>query len=127
MKSSKLKALSKSQLTEIRRLHAEIIAAARTSPEKTIARSGYGVEQSMSKRHIRLAIVNEKHVYLFAVPKAIPGGWHLVHNHIQPSTRRIGSRGFRIWLKREKRGLEPCGCGFAPELGTHYRVARAWK
>jgi hypothetical protein len=42
------------------------------------------------------------------------------------ASRHIGSRGFRVWLvdaddKRHAQRIA-CDCGFAPELGTHYRM-----
>jgi hypothetical protein len=51
----------------------------------------------------------------------------LVHNSVRP-TRRLGSRGFRAWLQSpDSVGLEVCGCGWAPELGQHYRVKQKVK
>ena len=62
--------------------------------------------------------------YLLSMPKAVPAGRLLVHNHVQP-TRRIGSRGFRIWLALPDTPptLQRCTCRWAPELGPHFRVA----
>lgn len=55
---------------------------------------------------------------------AIPDGWVLVHNSVRP-TRQIGSRGFRIWLDEpDAPRLVSCDCGWAPELGKHFRVQR---
>lgn len=63
--------------------------------------------------------------YLRDVPKAVPAGFALVHNQVQP-TRRLGLRGFRAWLAPATTPtIEPCPCGWAPEIGTHYRVIRA--
>jgi len=36
--------------------------------------------------------------------------------------RPLGSHGFRAWLQAQDEHLEPCDCGWTPELGTHYRV-----
>src|SRR5262245_47599338 len=60
-------------------------------------------------------------LYLRTVPKVIPDGWRLVHNRVVP-TRHLGNRGFRAWITNKRRGLKPCPCGFAPELGVHYRI-----
>jgi hypothetical protein len=59
-----------------------------------------------------------------ATAPAAPAGKVLVHNNFRP-TRRLGSRGFRAWLiaaNDDRHGRKVCDCGFAPELGTHYRV-----
>jgi hypothetical protein len=62
--------------------------------------------------------------YLEALPSAIPTGRVLVHNFVRP-TRRLGSRGFRAWLDSADRAdLVRCECGWAPELGEHFRVGR---
>jgi hypothetical protein len=63
--------------------------------------------------------------YLDRLPVAMPVGKALVHNRVRP-TRRLGSRGFRAWLvdaddNRHGR-RQVCDCGFAPELGAHYRM-----
>jgi hypothetical protein len=59
------------------------------------------------------------------LPKAVPTGRYLVHNHVRP-IRVLGMRGFRAWLQTDLKNdwgsLEPCTCGWAPELGQHYRV-----
>jgi len=58
-------------------------------------------------------------------PQAIPPGRLLVHNHRKP-TRQLGSSGFRAYLAPSHHPrVEPCDCGWAPELGDHYRFARA--
>ena len=54
-------------------------------------------------------------------PDAVPFGRVVVHNNVRP-TRRLGSRGFRAWLAEPSSKLEPCSCGWAPEIGTHYRL-----
>ena len=65
--------------------------------------------------------------YLGRLPTGVPADRWLVHNHVRP-TRRLGSRGFRAWLvKAGADRVEPCGCGWAPELGPHYRVAHCWR
>lgn len=45
----------------------------------------------------------------------------MVHNHVRPTTRRLGSRGFRAWLAEPNERLVVCVCDWAPELGEHYR------
>jgi hypothetical protein len=60
--------------------------------------------------------------YLTTLPVVLPDdGRVLVHNSVRP-TPRLGSRGFRAWLQPRSNALEPCACGWAPELGPHYRV-----
>jgi hypothetical protein len=61
--------------------------------------------------------------YLSRLPSAVPEGKFLVHNSVQP-TRRRGSRGSRGWLQADGARLERCDCGWAAELGPHYRVQR---
>jgi len=59
----------------------------------------------------------------------VPDGHRLVHNQVYPDGRRPalrqGWQGSRFWAQRPGTGsaLEPCGCGWAPEHGTHYRPA----
>jgi hypothetical protein len=62
--------------------------------------------------------------YLRSMPKSVPAGRLLVHNNVRP-TRRIGMRGFRIWLALQAQTppLVQCDCGWAQELGPHFRVA----
>jgi len=68
--------------------------------------------------------------YLDKIPAhsaAIPPGRIVVHNHVVPPVRRLGVRGFRAWLAPLNdagavRRVEPCDCGWAPELGPHYRM-----
>ena len=63
--------------------------------------------------------------YLDQLPVVIPPGKALVHNSVRP-TRHLGVRGFRAWLvdaadySGGRRVM--CDCGFASELGTHYRM-----
>jgi hypothetical protein len=59
--------------------------------------------------------------YLTSLPTSIPSGQYLVHNNVRP-TRRLGSRGFRAWLIAPSDHLTPCACGWAKELGPHYRL-----
>lgn len=55
---------------------------------------------------------------------AVPVGMIVWHNHVQP-TRSLGSRGFRAWVDEpDPEKFVVCDCGWAPELGTHYRVAK---
>lgn len=61
--------------------------------------------------------------YLFALPSAAPGRV-LVHNGVYPVARRPGVRGSRCWTQAPDDRLETCPCGWAPELGEHYRVRR---
>jgi hypothetical protein len=64
--------------------------------------------------------------YLSKIPSSVPKGRVVVHNHVK-STRHLGLWGFRAWLDEPgHKQLEVCGCGWAPELGKHYRVKRAW-
>lgn len=63
---------------------------------------------------------------LTAIPRSpadIPAGRVVVHNHVRPA-RRLGMRGFRAYLVQPGPLITACGCGWAPELGTHYRVVR---
>ena len=59
--------------------------------------------------------------YLQRLPEAIPEGQFLVHNSVRP-THPLGSHGFRAWLQAQDEHLEPCDCGWTPELGTHKRM-----
>jgi hypothetical protein len=62
--------------------------------------------------------------YLDKTPRKVPADRVLVHNQVRPVARRPGTRGSRIWLQvlTDNPRLEPCDCGWAPELGVHYRV-----
>ena len=52
----------------------------------------------------------------------VPVSMALVHNHVRPS-RRLGTRGFRAWVQEPDRlTLCVCECGWAPELGQHFRT-----
>jgi hypothetical protein len=61
--------------------------------------------------------------YLKKLPASITADQVLVHNAVPP-TRVLGPRGFRAWTQPTTHPLavEECGCGWAPELGVHYRV-----
>jgi hypothetical protein len=60
--------------------------------------------------------------YLTELPASVPwDGTVLVHNTVTP-TRRLGKRGFQAWLQAPDIGIESCSCGWAPELGPHFRV-----
>ena len=62
--------------------------------------------------------------YFDTLPAAVPAGRVLVHNNVRP-TRHLGTRGFRAWLTEpDPARLAPCACGWARELGEHYRVRR---
>jgi hypothetical protein len=55
------------------------------------------------------------------IPKTIPEGRVLVHNHIRHSVRtRCGIRGFRAWTQPLSERLEQCDCGWSGL--PHYRV-----
>jgi hypothetical protein len=64
--------------------------------------------------------------YLTRAPGAgeVPPGLVAVHNSVRPA-QRTGTRGFRAWVERPHDRLEPCDCGWAPDLDVHYRVRRA--
>ena len=63
-----------------------------------------------------------KQKYLDRIPGNVPADKIVVHNHVRP-TRQLGMRGFRAWLDEPSPKYETCSCGWAPEIGTHYRVA----
>jgi hypothetical protein len=59
-------------------------------------------------------------------PEDVPSAFGIVHSRIAPGTT-IGAKGFRIWAQRlddTDPPIEPCPCGWARELGRHFRVAR---
>jgi hypothetical protein len=61
------------------------------------------------------------------VPRKIPPGWIVVHNHVRPNgfpILEVGDGGFRVFLARPDADVKyiRCGCGWAPLLETHYRV-----
>jgi hypothetical protein len=56
------------------------------------------------------------------IPKTIPDGQVLVHNHAKPAKTQ-GARGFRFWFQALDGPVRvvPCDCGWAPQLGEHHR------
>jgi hypothetical protein len=64
--------------------------------------------------------------YVAQLPAVVPDDQVLVHNSARPS-RFIGYRGFRAWLEPApaSKYLAVCPCGWASELGRHYRVSIA--
>ena len=62
-------------------------------------------------KHVHLTYAGDM-VYPSTLPKAVPAGLALVHNHVKPAKRQ-GTRGFRFWLQRPNDRLEPCGCGWS--------------
>lgn len=69
-------------------------------------------------------IRHDRPTYIDRIPAsatAIPPGLVVAHNFVRP-TRRLGERGFRAWLALPSDVLAVCDCGWAPELGRHYRV-----
>jgi hypothetical protein len=52
-----------------------------------------------------------------------PLGMVVVHNHVKPA-HRPGTRGFRAWFEETSAKVEPCDCGWRPELGRHFRMNR---
>jgi len=75
------------------------------------------VSDSQRKRH-QMRYVN-------GVPKSVPEGQVLVHNHVthEPNTP-IGLNGFRAWLQpmTDDPPLVQCDCGWGARAGVHYRV-----
>ena len=62
--------------------------------------------------------------YLSTVPRQVPEGRIVVHNHVRPA-KQLGDRGFRAWTEAADTPLRvPCPCGWAPHLAKHYRVDR---
>ena len=63
------------------------------------------------------------------VPRAVPRGRILVHNHVRPvgmtPGTRAGDHGFRAWTMKPHASVELCTCGWAPLVRQHYRVRRA--
>jgi hypothetical protein len=87
----------------------------------TISRSGSSV---ITKRAAETTHEKSHMEYVFNLPKAVPVGKVLVHNHVRP-TLRLGFAGFRAWLDDPGEKYEICNCDWAPKLSEHYRVARA--
>ena len=69
-----------------------------------------------------LEVYMNKLTFLRKIPAVIPAGNVLVHSWAKP-TERLGSRGLRAWLSTDTSGLEVCPCGWASDLGKHYRIA----
>jgi hypothetical protein len=79
--------------------------------------------------------------YVPRIPRQIPAGLVLVHNHVRPA-HPPGMNGFRIWLQSqdEQPEVERCHCDWASviaeavgettpvkEVAEHYRVAAIWR
>jgi hypothetical protein len=59
-----------------------------------------------------------------------PPGWILAHNQVRPTgfpKVTVEQDGFRAWFARPDTSSNyvRCRCGWAPHLGTHYRVRRS--
>ena len=64
--------------------------------------------------------------YVAGVPRKVPEGWFVVHNHVR-FPGRVGENGFRVWLQAPDVSvvLDPCGCDFATDREyTHYKIHR---
>jgi hypothetical protein len=61
-------------------------------------------------------------IYLSRVPRKLPDGYVLVHNHVTP-VLPIGRSGFRIWLAEQSDRHEVCPCPAIPELPAHYKCS----
>jgi hypothetical protein len=48
-------------------------------------------------------------------------GQVIVHNHVLPA-EETGLRGFTVWRQDPSPHIVKCDCGWAPQLGIHYRV-----
>jgi hypothetical protein len=64
-----------------------------------------------------------------SIPRTIPPGRVLVHNHVRPEgfhARTVPDfQGFRVWFQDPApRRLRRCRCGWAPHLAHHFLVAR---
>jgi integrase len=57
-------------------------------------------------------------------PDAIPSDVVVVVHDYPRLTRRLGSRGVHFWLQPGDFTIEVCDCGWAPDLGRHFRVAK---
>jgi len=62
------------------------------------------------------------------VPRRVPDGRMLVHNHVRPEgfpNIALGFNGFRAWTEpTDTPNRIVCECGWAPHLPEHYRVDR---
>jgi hypothetical protein len=62
----------------------------------------------------------------FTRPEFVPAGHVLVHNSVRPYPGRGHPDGFHArFSPLDAPGLVVCDCGFAPDLGPHYRLERA--
>jgi len=77
----------------------------------------------------------------FTIPRTVPAGRVLVHNHVRPvysvhgiRPERAGERvapgdlfqgldGFRAWTQVKSARLVRCNCGWAPLVPVHYHFA----
>ena len=70
--------------------------------------------------------------YVRSIPKRVPPGLILVHNHVVPvgvgprATLAPGVNGFRAWFERRRRGHRVCRCGWAPDIAKHFRMSLSW-
>ncbi len=62
--------------------------------------------------------------YLRSLPRAVPEGQCLVHNRVRPA-HPLGMNGFRAWLEPPNDTLTSCDCGWASELGQHFKITRS--
>lgn len=100
--------------------------AAREPTVQDVRRELWHTALALRDKEISAAEANRRAkaapAYLSRVPKAVPAGVAVVHNHIRP-TQRLGSRGFRAWTQApDPEQLEACPCEWAPWLGEHFRV-----
>jgi hypothetical protein len=69
-----------------------------------------------------------EHHYCEQLPRELPAGRYLVHNHIKPVSR-LGRNGFRAWTQKWNDNLVECRCDFGgcknDKLHKHYRIRRA--
>ena len=81
----------------------------------------------MTKLELEQAI--KDHPTKAVVPKSIPAGRTLAHNHVRHTTRtRNGARGFRWWTWPQDEvpaNFVPCNCGYAglPHVASREHVA----
>ena len=66
-------------------------------------------------------------MYVEVLPRAVPAGTYLVHNHLQPQ-KPLGRNGFRAWLAIKADNLVKCCCNFGGCRNSklhkvHYRAA----
>ena len=65
-------------------------------------------------------MINDK-IYLDQLPERVPDDQVLVHNRVWPRVA-LNENGFRAWLQHSADELEVCLCGWAPQLGKHYKM-----